>query len=163
MTALAEVLASVDEWEPDTIAVGVRTGVDVAATHGPTDRVFELASVTKPLTAYSTLVAIRDGLVHLDEPIGPVEGATVRHLLAHAGGLPMDPKGILGRPERRRVYSNWGYDLLGARVADRAGMSFGAYLDPRGAAAARDARHRPRGRACEGRPGQRRRPARVRG
>jgi CubicO group peptidase (beta-lactamase class C family) len=129
VTSLDEAVAQIDDWEPDVVAVGVRTADGAATTRGPTDRALALASVTKPLTAYATLIAARDGLLHLDEPVGPVEGATVRHLLAHAGGLPMDRAGIRGVPGRRRVYSNWGYDLLGDRVAERAGMPFADYLD----------------------------------
>ena len=53
------------------------------------DHVFRWASVTKLATALATLVAVEEGVVDLDEPAGP-EGSTVRHLLAHASGLPFD-------------------------------------------------------------------------
>jgi CubicO group peptidase (beta-lactamase class C family) len=127
----AEVLRRVDDWKPSTVVVGVTDASATLATHGPTDEVLALASLTKPLTAYATLIAVQDGLIHLDEPAGPpgTDGVTVRHLLAHAGGLPPDPGGPTIGPERRRIYSNHGYDVLGELVAERAGMPFADHLD----------------------------------
>jgi CubicO group peptidase (beta-lactamase class C family) len=129
---LAEVLGEVDGWEPDTVAVGVTDADGTLASHGPTDAVLSLASVTKPLAAYAVLIAVRDRAVHLDEPAGPKadEGATVRHLLAHASGLPMDEGGVTTTPPgTRRIYSNWGYDVLGELVAERTGHPFAELLD----------------------------------
>jgi len=124
-------LPQVDDWGPDTVAVGVTDGQDTLGAHGPVDRGLPLASVTKPLTAYAVLVAARDGLVHLDEPAGPYgpQGVTVRHLLAHAGGLPPDEGGAVIAPGRRRIYSNWGYELLGELVARRVGTPFDRHLE----------------------------------
>ncbi len=68
----------------------------------------------------------REGEISLDEPAGP-PGSTVRHLLAHASGLGFDDGAVLSQPERRRVYSNAGFDLLGALVAERTGMPFARY------------------------------------
>lgn len=122
-----EVLAQVADWPVDTAAVGV-TGTDATlATHGPTDRVLPWASVTKVLTAWASLVAVQDGQVHLDEPAGP-EGSTVRHLLAHASGLPPAAGGPTARAEHRRVYSNHAFELLAELVADRVGETFGDHL-----------------------------------
>jgi CubicO group peptidase (beta-lactamase class C family) len=128
---LVDVLAEVDTWPPDTLAVGVTDAGATLATHGPVDHVLPLASVTKLLTAYGVLVAAQDGALHLDEPLGPGElapQATVRHLLAHASGLPPDAGGPIAVPERTRTYSNWGYELLGELVADRVGLPFAQYL-----------------------------------
>jgi CubicO group peptidase (beta-lactamase class C family) len=130
--SLPDVLAAIDGWEPDTVAVGVTTGDGTLATHGPHDAVLRLASLTKPLAAYAVLIAVQDGAVHLDEPVGPKadEGATVRHLLAHASGLPPEEGGVMTtRPGQRRIYSNWGYDLLGELVAERVGHPFAEHLD----------------------------------
>lgn len=132
MAELSEVLAVVDDWEVDTVAVGVTDADGTLATHGPVDQVLALASVTKPLAAYAVLVAVRDGLLHLDEPAGPKadEGATVRHLLAHAGGLPPDEGGVMTTaPGTRRIYSNWGFDVLGELVAERVGEPFADHLE----------------------------------
>ena len=52
-------------------------------------REFPWASVTKLLTGLAVLVALEEGTVDLDEPAGP-PGSTLRHLLAHASGLPLD-------------------------------------------------------------------------
>jgi CubicO group peptidase (beta-lactamase class C family) len=73
------------------------------------------------------LVAVEEGTVDLDEPAGP-EGSTVRHLLAHASGLPPDEGPPLMAPERRRIYSNYGIELAAARVGERAGMPFEDYF-----------------------------------
>ncbi len=129
---LDEVLAEVDGWQPDTVVVGVTDADGTLSAHGDTEAVLAFASVTKPLAAYAVLIAVRDGLLHLDEPAGPKadEGATVRHLLAHASGVPMDEGGVMTTaPGKRRIYSNWGYEILGDLVAERAGVSFSDHLD----------------------------------
>lgn len=132
VSALTDVLAQVDAWPVDTVAIGVTRADTALATHGPTQQVFALASVTKLLSAYGVLVAARDGLLHLDEPAAPdgVDNeATVRHLLAHAGGLPLEEgDGTVNEVERRRVYSNWGFEVLGALVTERAGVPFAQHL-----------------------------------
>jgi CubicO group peptidase (beta-lactamase class C family) len=86
------------------------------------------ASVTKLVTALAALVAAEEGVIDLDEPAGP-EGSTVRHLLAHASGLPFERGAPTGRPGRRRVYSNVGFETLADHIAERADMPFGDYLD----------------------------------
>jgi len=85
------------------------------------------ASVTKLATALATLVAVEEQTVDLDEPAGP-PGSTVRHLLAHASGLDFDSDRVRAAPGRRRIYSNRGFEVLGAAVGDRAGMPFASYL-----------------------------------
>ena len=79
------------------------------------------------VTALATLIAVEEGSVDLDEQAGPA-GATVRHLLAHASGLAFDDVRTLAPPGRRRIYSNVGYEVLGATVAHRTGMHFDRYL-----------------------------------
>ncbi len=131
MPSLDEVLAEVDDWPVDTVGVGVTTAETTVATHGAIDTVLPFASLTKPLSAYAVLVAVQDAAVHLDEPAGPQdgpEGITVRALLAHASGLPLEPDGLVGAPGHRRIYSNWGYELLGDLVAQRVGTSFADHL-----------------------------------
>ena len=127
---MSDVLARIEDWDVTTVAVGVAGPEGVRATHGPTDEVLPLTSVTKPLTAYAVLVAVQDGVLHLDEPAGPTAeaGATVRHLLAHAAGLPFEPDAPTQAPEKRRVYSNWGYEVLAELVAERVGMPFEEHL-----------------------------------
>ncbi len=138
--AVEAALATAASWPAPAVAVGAcwleeptsrwpaRPGPrTVARAHwGDADRPGPFASVTKLLTALATLVAVEEGTVALDQPAGP-PGATVAHLLAHASGL--GPTGdVLARPGRRRIYSNAGFDLLAATVADAAGMVFADYL-----------------------------------
>src|SRR5436190_1819202 len=84
---------------------------DLGEMRGPREHVFRWASVTKLVTALAALVAAEEGVIDLDEPAGP-EGSTVRHLLAHASGLPFEPGAPTGRPGQRRIYSNVGFDPL---------------------------------------------------
>ncbi len=132
MPPLDDVLAEVDDWPVDTVGVGVTTADATSATNGAIDTVLPFASLTKPLAAYAVLIAIQDGAVHLDEPAGP-EGApediTVRKLLAHASGLPLETDGLVGTPDSRRIYSNWGYERLSELVAERVGSSFADHLE----------------------------------
>jgi CubicO group peptidase (beta-lactamase class C family) len=122
-----EALAQVDSWPAATAAAGVVTAERVVATRGPADHVFGWASVTKPVTALATLVAVEEGVVDLDEPAGPA-GSTLRHLLAHASGLPPEDGPPLARPGQRRIYSNAGFEVLAGLVAERAEMPFADYL-----------------------------------
>jgi CubicO group peptidase (beta-lactamase class C family) len=85
------------------------------------------ASVTKLVTTFAALVAAEEGVIDLDEAAGP-EGATVRHLLAHASGLPFEQGAPTGRPGQRRVYSNVGFETLAEYIAARADMPFADYL-----------------------------------
>ena len=107
--------------------MGVVSRGGVLATHGALDASFLWASVTKLLTALAVLVAAEEGVVELDEPAGP-EGSTVRHLLAHASGLPFEGAAPIARPGERRIYSNTGFEVLAGLVAERAEMPFPEYL-----------------------------------
>lgn len=96
-------------------------------TLGDADRVYELASVTKLLTAYAVLLAVEEGAFALDDAVGP-ENSTARHLLAHASGV-----GFASRqPEKpageRRIYSSAGYEILAEHVEETTGISFPEYL-----------------------------------
>src|SRR2546426_6432852 len=118
-----EVLAQVEAWRAETVGVGVLRDGEVAGAHGPRDRVFRWASVTKLATAVAVLVAAEEGVVDLDEPAGP-PGSTVRHLLAHASGLPFDEGPPIAKPGQRRIYSNVGFEALADRVSEAAEMPF---------------------------------------
>lgn len=116
------------------IAFAVASATDMLSCDRETDTVFEWRSVTKPLTALATLVAVDQGKISLDSPAGP-PGSTVRHLLAHTSGLPFEEGAPAQSPERRRVYSNLGFETLGEYVGEELGMSFNAWtqqsvLDP---------------------------------
>jgi CubicO group peptidase (beta-lactamase class C family) len=120
-------LEQTDAWPADNVAVGVVTRSGVAATRGAREHPFRWASVTKPVTALAVLIGVEEGIVDLDEPAGP-PGSTVRHLLAHASGLPFEGREPISPPERRRIYSNTGFDVLAEHLAERAEMPFDAYL-----------------------------------
>jgi len=122
-----EALRQIDGWSaPHAAAAFVRPG-EVVAEYGPPQHVFRWASVTKPATALATLVAIEEGAVDLDEEAGP-PGATVRHLLAHASGLPFDEGAPIARPGQRRIYSEYGFEVLAAHVEERTEIPFADYL-----------------------------------
>ena len=122
-----EALRQIDEWPAATAAAFAQRGGDAVSMRGPRDQVFRWASVTKLATALAALIAAEEGVIDLDEPAGP-EGSTVRHLLAHASGLPFEPGAPTGQPGRRRVYSNLGFETLAEHVAARAEMPFEHYL-----------------------------------
>lgn len=120
-------LRQIDGWGARRVAAGVAGPGGTLAAYGAVDHVFSWASVTKPVTALATLVAVEEGIVDLDEPAGP-PGATLRHLLSHASGLPLDEGRPLAEPGKRRIYSNAGFEALAALVAERAEMPFADYL-----------------------------------
>lgn len=122
-----DALRQIDEWAAAHAAAAVVRPEGIVASHGPADHVFRWASVTKLATALATLVAVEEGVVDLDDSAGP-EGATVRHLLAHASGLPFDGGPPIARVGERRIYSNLGFDALADHVAACAEMPFGRYL-----------------------------------
>lgn len=120
-------LERIEAWGADHAAAGV-AGLDgIRAAHGEQAHVFHWASITKLLTASAVLVSAEEGIVELDEPAGP-PGSTVRHLLAHASGLPFEGDQPIARPGERRIYSNTGYEVLGRLVEERSGMTFADYL-----------------------------------
>lgn len=88
---------------------------------------FEWASITKLLTTVAVLVAVEDGTVALDEPCGP-PGATVAHLLSHASGLAPSGNQVLAPVGAKRIYSNAGFELLGAHLSLAASMPFAQYV-----------------------------------
>ena len=94
---------------------------------GDASHVFRWASVSKPVVALAALVAAEEGTIDLDEPAGP-PGSTIRHLLAHASGLPFDPGPPIAKPGVRRIYSNAGFEVLAETIAAEAEMPFEEYL-----------------------------------
>ena len=104
------------------VALVLRVEGDVLYSHGDVDRVFPLASVTKSIVAWSALVAVERGLIGLDDPAGP-EGATIRHLLAHASGLPFEGHRPVAAPGKRRIYSNEGFNVVGETIERATGVS----------------------------------------
>jgi CubicO group peptidase (beta-lactamase class C family) len=122
-------LEQIDSWEGEAGAIVVGPN-GVLAEHGNVGRPGRWASVTKLATACSVLLAASSGHIDLDEPAGP-PGSTVRHLLAHASGLPFEGLVPISGPGRRRIYSNAGFDLLGALVEERSSEPLSGYLQDR--------------------------------
>jgi CubicO group peptidase (beta-lactamase class C family) len=121
-----QALRQIADWPVSFAAAGVVSG-DTVETEGDARRVVRLASVSKPVAALATLVAAEEGVVDLDEPAGP-PGSTVRHLLAHASGLPFEGTEPIAPPGRRRIYSNEGFRVLAGHLEAQAEMPFADYV-----------------------------------
>lgn len=109
-------------------AFGVADADSIIASRGDLDAVFPLASVTKAVAALSALVAVERRLISLEDPAGP-PGSTVRHLLAHASGLPFEGGAAISPPGRRRVYSNLGFEVLGERIEAATGVGIQEWME----------------------------------
>lgn len=141
---LADVLATIDTWGAEHAAAALLGPDGRIERRGDAGRVFRWASVTKLVTAWAAHVAIERGVLDLDEPAGPSgpPSSTVRHLLAHTSGWAFDGEATLAAPGSRRIYSNTGYDRLGALVGERLGVGYEAavgtlVLEPLGMASTR--------------------------
>jgi CubicO group peptidase (beta-lactamase class C family) len=130
VTTTDKALGAIDTWGAEHAAAAIIGPDGVVDTRGDPDRVFRWASVTKMATALSILIAVDEAAISLDEPAGP-PGSTVRHLLAHTSGLPFDDGPVLARPGTRRIYSNAGFDALGALLEARDGRPFAVALTDR--------------------------------
>lgn len=124
----------IDSWKgPRAAGWAIATAEESA---GSVDRIFRWASVSKVVTAMAVWLAVEEGTVSWDDPVGP-PGATLAHLLAHASGLAPDGEQVLAPAGTRRIYSNRGFELAAELLAERAGMPFAEYvrdgvLDPLG-------------------------------
>ena len=115
------------DWPVPAASAAVVGRSGVLAQYGDPAAEYRLASVTKPLVARAAQVAVEEGVVELDTPAGP-PGSTVRHLLAHASGLSMNSAEVMAEPGARRVYSNYGFQVLAEMVEQHSGIEFGRYL-----------------------------------
>ena len=124
-------LELIDTW-PVPVAAAAVIDASTCWSRGPADRVLRLASVSKLITAWATLIAIEEGSVDLDGLVDPPNDAgvatTVRQLLSHAGGYSFDGPIQITRPGRNRIYSNTGYELLANHVATQTGIPFNDYV-----------------------------------
>ncbi|TDD20310.1 class A beta-lactamase-related serine hydrolase [Kribbella turkmenica] len=160
----AEIAAAQSEWKLPTVNAGViRDGslvwtgsrgrfatVDGGAP-GP-DVQYRIGSITKTMTAVLVMQCRDDGLLALNDAVGKhlpgiaFGDRTIRHLLAHSGGVNAEPEGpwwernpgvsfeqltaamdesqAAGPADRRHHYSNLGYALLGEIVARLRGSSW---------------------------------------
>jgi CubicO group peptidase (beta-lactamase class C family) len=122
------------EWPVPNAAAAVVGPGGVLATAGELSHPFALASVTKPLAALATLIAVEEEAITLEEPITDADlssalpGATLRHLLAHASGIAPERRQRAADPGTRRIYSNSGFDFIGEMVSAATEMPFADYL-----------------------------------
>lgn len=115
-----------------------QAGVRNADTREPVvaETVFEAASLTKPVVAYTTLRLVDQGVIDLDEPLWsllPYErlahdprarSITARHVLSHTSGLPNwggTPLEMNFAPGEGWNYSGEGYVFLGQALEVRTG------------------------------------------
>ncbi len=120
-------LDAIADWPVDSAAAAVVGPSGVLASYGHTRQRFALASVTKPLVARAAQIAVEEGVVELDTEAGP-PGSTIRHLLAHAAGYSMHSPELMGKPGQRRVYSNYGFQVLAETIEQASRIEFGHYL-----------------------------------
>jgi CubicO group peptidase (beta-lactamase class C family) len=118
--AMDDALAEAARWDARHVALAVVAADGPIARSGEGARAFDWASVTKLVTTVAALRAVEAGRLALDEPAGP-PGSTIRHLLAHASGLPFEGSEPISPPGRTRIYSNAAFDLLGSVLGERAG------------------------------------------
>lgn len=121
------VLDQIATWPVRRAAAGVTARHATIEVHGDQSWQVRVASITKILVAYAGLVALEEGSLRLDQPAGP-PGCTVRHLLAHASGLPFNGTRPITAPGRRRIYSNTGIEAFGETMAKATGMPVAEYL-----------------------------------
>lgn len=117
-----------DAWPAAPWSCAVVHGIEhETVTRGDTSRVQRIASVSKPIAAWAVLVAVEEGTVALDDPVGQ-SGCTLAHLLSHAGGYPFEGAQPVGKPGVKRIYSNSGYDMIASHIEASSGMPFDEYL-----------------------------------
>lgn len=112
------------DWPIDNIAAALLTPEGTQTT-GDQDHVFELASVTKLLSAYGFLIAVEEGVFELDDAAC---GHEVRQLLAHASGVGFRAEDPVKPALQRRIYSSYGFELLAQELEQRTEIAFPDYL-----------------------------------
>ena len=128
-------LDRIDDWPVPTASACIVKAINGAsstiAVRGDSDHVFRLASLSKVITSLAIMIAVEEGSVSLDQPMvspGAPNGCTMRHLLAHASGLPFDGSEAIAPLETRRIYSNTGIELAAVETEHRTDIAFGDYL-----------------------------------
>jgi CubicO group peptidase (beta-lactamase class C family) len=121
---LEDLIAS---WPVALAAAGVTDREATLWTAGDVGWAPRIASVSKLFAGICALIAIEELSLSLETPAGPA-GSTVRHLLAHASGLPFDGDTVIARPGTRRIYSNTGIEVFCRHLEARTAMPYGEYL-----------------------------------
>lgn len=121
-------LSQMASWPVSAAAGAVADPLGTPLAHyGDQDWQTRVASITKLLVAYTTLIALEEKSLTLAQPAGP-PGSTVRHLLAHTSGLPFRGDEPIAPPGQRRIYSNTGFEVLGEVLAAATGIPLTTYL-----------------------------------
>lgn len=128
-----EALRLAGTWPVEHVAAVAVTPAGTALLQPSSPTRFRLASLSKPITTWAVLVAVEEGVVDLDAALDPERdrvppGVTLRHLLAHAAGFGFDGDTPVAPPERRRIYSNTGFERAAEVLARAAQMPFAEYL-----------------------------------
>lgn len=121
-----QILQELHNWPVSTVSAAALHSAEPIARYGSTQRAFPIASVSKLISSYATLLAIQEGALELDAPLptnllGLEDGdsseavlgggvhnksITIRHLLAHASGIGFQELNLEKPPETRRIYSS---------------------------------------------------------
>jgi len=121
--------AEIADWPVGSASVavigpsGVLDVLDDGAVH-------RWASLTKVITALTVLDASVEGVIGLDDEVGP-PGSTLRHLLSHASGLAPDSDRVMAPPGTRRIYSNHGIDVAAHHLEASGDQRFHDHLEER--------------------------------
>jgi CubicO group peptidase (beta-lactamase class C family) len=106
--------------------------------------VYQLASITKMVSAYAILIAAEETTVDLDADIDLAvittsDGSpfvsvgespiTLRHLLSHAAGYPFEGTLPVAAAATSRIYSNTGIEIAARWLEIQSGISFSDYLE----------------------------------
>ena len=77
----------VTEWPVDHVGAAIVTSAGVDHV-GDLDRIYRLASLTKPITAWAGMVGVEEGVIDLDAPlqhVSALDRATMRHCTGRVG------------------------------------------------------------------------------
>lgn len=138
-----EILASWPVQSIGACAIDFAEGISTYF-YGDTANLFDLASISKPITATAVLTAAQEGVVDLEAILE--SGFSLADLMSHQSGLSFSVEGgvtlencrislenpncgFFDKPPRnRRIYSNLGYESLALDLQNKCGLSFAQYL-----------------------------------
>ena len=124
-----DLASEIAAWPVGSASVAVVNADGIIDVHDDGRRQ-KWASVTKIATALTILDACQEGVVSLDDEVGP-PGSTLAHLLAHASGMGPDEREAMSPLEKRRIYSNAGYETAADHLAQATGRPFTEELNDR--------------------------------
>ncbi len=129
------IFRKLEDWPVQNYACFVLdTSTGSEEVFGDYHRIFKWASVSKLATAIGILSAVSEGVLGLEEELP--NGSLLCDVLAHASGLAteidlactiFDQRPAVA-PRTRRIYSNAGFELLGASLERSSGFEFSEYM-----------------------------------